>query len=83
MNYLIGYNSAYQPFLYSYCFLAFNCDERVVADQDSCRLLLIRLKLDDWALGKTKVFLKYYHVEYLAKLCEQQVSMYIVYLVSS
>jgi len=56
-----------------YCFLAFNFDERVVADKESCRLLLLRLKLDGWALGKTKVFLRYYHIEYLAKLCEQQV----------
>ncbi|ODN02300.1 Myosin-IIIa [Orchesella cincta] len=63
----------FAEFLKSYCFLAFNFDERVVADKDSCRLLLLRLKLDNWALGKTKVFLKYYHVEYLAKLCEQQI----------
>jgi hypothetical protein len=30
--------------------------------------------MDGWALGKTKVFLKYYHVEYLSKLSEDQVS---------
>jgi hypothetical protein len=29
--------------------------------------------MDGWALGKTKVFLKYYHVEYLSKLYEDQV----------
>ncbi|CAG7834655.1 unnamed protein product, partial [Allacma fusca] len=63
----------FAEFLKSYCFLAFNFDERVVADRESCRLLLLRLKLDGWALGRTKVFLRYYHVEYLAKLCEQQV----------
>lgn len=81
-----------------YCFLAFGYEERVVADRETCRQLLLRLKLDNWvwelifdqplmfliprngdeypesmnllllqALGKTKVFLKYYHVEYLAK----------------
>lgn len=33
----------------------------------------MRLHMDGWALGKTKVFLKYYHVEYLAKLYEEQV----------
>lgn len=58
--------------LYRYCFLAFGYDERVVANRDNCRLLLIRLKMDGWALGKTKVFLKYYHVEFLSKLYEEQ-----------
>lgn len=29
--------------------------------------------MDGFALGKTKVFLKYYHVEYLSKLYEDQV----------
>lgn len=57
-----------------YCFLAFNFDERVTASRDNCRLLLLRLKMDGWALGKTKVFLKYYHVEYLTKMYEKQVS---------
>lgn len=58
--------------LYRYCFLTFGYDERVVANRDNCRLLLIRLKMDGWALGKTKVFLKYYHVEFLSKLYEEQ-----------
>lgn len=43
-----------------------------MANRDNCRLLLIRLKMDGWALGKTKVFLKYYHVEFLSKLYEEQ-----------
>ncbi|XP_063238781.1 myosin-IIIb-like [Bacillus rossius redtenbacheri] len=60
-------------FLKRYCFLAFGFDERVVASRDNCRLLLVRLKMDGWALGKTKVFLKYYHIEYLSKLYEDQV----------
>lgn len=63
----------FAEFLKRYCFLGFGFDERVVADRESCRLLLIRLKMDGWALGKSKVFLKYYHVEYLAKLYEEQV----------
>jgi len=67
------YNSAL-CFLYRYCFLGFGWNERVVASRDNCRLLLVRLKMDGWALGKTKVFLKYYHVEYLSKLYEDQVS---------
>lgn len=61
-------------FSFRYCFLAFNFDERVTASRENCRLLLLRLKLDGWALGKTKVFLKYYHVEYLTKMYEKQAS---------
>lgn len=29
--------------------------------------------MDGWALGKSKVFLKYYHIEFLSKLYEEQV----------
>lgn len=61
-----------------YCFLAFGYDERVVANRDNCRLLLIRLKMDGWALGRTKVFLKYYHVEFLSKMYEEQLKKIIM-----
>ncbi|KZS21454.1 Neither inactivation nor afterpotential protein C [Daphnia magna] len=60
-------------FLKRYCFLAFDFEERVVADRETCQKLLVRLKLDGWAVGKTKVFLKYYHVEYLSKVYDQQI----------
>nr|CAD7429069.1 unnamed protein product [Timema monikensis] len=71
----------FADFLKRYCFLAFGFEERVVASRDNCRLLLVRLKMDGWALGKTKVFLKYYHVEYLSKLYEDQVSLQCFYQV--
>lgn len=63
----------FAEFLKRYCFLAFAFDEIVVSTRENCRLLLVRLKMDGWALGKSKVFLKYYHVEFLAKLYEEQV----------
>lgn len=63
----------FSDFLKRYCFLGYAFNERVVANRDSCRLLLIRLKMDGWALGKSKVFLKYYHVEFLSKLYEDQI----------
>jgi myosin-3 len=44
-----------------------------VANREFSRLLLTRLKIDGYALGKTKVFLKYYHIEYLAKLYEERI----------
>lgn len=63
----------FADFLQRYCFLAFGFDEKIQVTRENCRLLLCRLKMDGWALGKTKVFLKYYHVEFLGKLFEEQV----------
>ncbi|XP_021703004.1 neither inactivation nor afterpotential protein C [Aedes aegypti] len=63
----------FQEFLRRYQFLAFEFDENVEMTRDNCRLLLIRLKLEGWVIGKTKVFLKYYNVEYLSHLYETQV----------
>ena len=60
-------------FLRRYCFLGFSFDERVIATKENCQLLLLRLRMDGYALGKTKVFLKYYHLEYLSKLYEKQI----------
>ncbi|XP_021707058.1 myosin-IIIb isoform X6 [Aedes aegypti] len=64
---------AFAEFLKRYHFLGYGFEERVVASRESCRLLLVRLKMDGWALGKSKVFLKYYHFEYLSKLYEEHV----------
>lgn len=55
------------PLSLSYKFLAFDFDENVDMTKDNCRLLLIRLKMEGWIIGKTKVFLKYYNVEYLSR----------------
>lgn len=59
-------------FLKRYCFLAFGFNEKVMVSRENCHQLLIRLKMDGWALGKSKVFLKYYHVEFLTKQYEEQ-----------
>ena len=56
-----------------YKFLAFDFDENVEMTKDNCRLLLIRLKMEGWVIGNSKVFLKYYNEEYLARLYETQV----------
>ena len=45
----------------------------MVANRESVVILLERMKLDGWAVGKTKVFLKYYHVEYLSRLHDEHV----------
>lgn len=56
-----------------YKFLAFDFDENVEMTQDNCRLLLVRLKMEGWIIGKSKVFLRYYNEEYLSRLYETQV----------
>ncbi|XP_060801531.1 neither inactivation nor afterpotential protein C [Amyelois transitella] len=63
----------FAEFIRRYRFLAFDFDENVEVTKDNCRLLLIRLKMEGWVLGKTKVFLKYYNEEFLSRLYEIQV----------
>ncbi|XP_053612596.1 myosin-IIIb-like isoform X2 [Plodia interpunctella] len=63
----------FEEFLKRYGFLAFSYDEDMKPSRDTCRILLMRLKMDGWALGKSKVFLKYYHVEVLARIYEEQI----------
>lgn len=67
------YRIPFQEFLRRYKFLAFDFNESVELTRDNCRLLLVRLKMDGWIIGKTKVFLRYYNVEYLSRLYEVQV----------
>ncbi|KAG5679675.1 hypothetical protein PVAND_009229 [Polypedilum vanderplanki] len=62
----------FSDFLKKYYSLAFKFNERIIVNRDTCKQLLMRLKIDNYALGKSKVFLKYYHVEYLSKLYEDQ-----------
>lgn len=63
----------YQEFLRRYQFLAFDFDETVDMTKDNARLLLVRLKMEGWAIGKDKVFLKYYNEEFLSRLYETSV----------
>jgi len=58
---------------FRYQFLAFDFNENVDITQENCRLLLLRLKMEGWAIGKSKVFLKYHNEEYLSRLYESQV----------
>lgn len=61
------YRIPFSEFLRRYKFLAFEFDENVEVSKDNCRLLLVRLKMEGWVIGKSKVFLKYYNVEFLAR----------------
>lgn len=71
-----SYRYTFDEFLKRYYFLAF--DEKILFNRENCRLLLTRLKMDGWALGKSKVFLKYYHVEFLSKVFDQKVRKIVI-----
>lgn len=62
---ILFYNKVFSNF--SYKFLAFDFNENIEATRENCCLLLIRLKMEGWVVGKSKVFLRYYNVEYLAR----------------
>ncbi|XP_014669755.1 PREDICTED: myosin-IIIb-like [Priapulus caudatus] len=65
-------------YLHRYAILAFAWNEKVLATRENCRILLEKLQLDNWALGKTKVFLKYYHMEQLSRMYEAHVRKVVV-----
>jgi myosin-3 len=41
------------------------------ASASSCKVILKATKLENWKLGRTKIFLKYYHVEKLGHLLDE------------
>jgi myosin-3 len=65
-------HTQFSDFLKRYHSLGFKFNERIIVNRETCKQLLMRLKIDNYALGKSKVFLKYYHVEHLSQLYEQQ-----------
>ncbi|XP_062377863.1 myosin-IIIa [Sardina pilchardus] len=56
---------AFVNFVQRYYILAFRANEEPPATPETCAAILEKAKLENWVLGKTKVFLKYYHVEQL------------------
>nr|CAD7585776.1 unnamed protein product [Timema genevievae] len=63
----------FPEFIRRYKFLAFDFDETVDVTKENSRLLLVRLKMEGWVIGKSKVFLKYYNEEFLSRSYEMQV----------
>ncbi|XP_072026265.1 myosin-IIIb-like [Amphiura filiformis] len=55
----------YADFLQRYKFICFPMTERVKVNASHCKLILQACELTDFQLGKTKVFLKYWHTEKL------------------
>ncbi|XP_009866090.1 PREDICTED: myosin-IIIb-like, partial [Apaloderma vittatum] len=55
----------FEEFVKRYYYLAFKAHEIPLGSRENCLAILEKSKLDNWILGKTKVFLKYYHIEQL------------------
>ncbi|XP_028826695.1 LOW QUALITY PROTEIN: myosin-IIIa [Denticeps clupeoides] len=55
----------FSNFIQRYFILAFRANEDPPMTPETCAAILEKAKLENWVLGKTKVFLKYYHVEQL------------------
>nr|XP_022321566.1 myosin-IIIb-like isoform X3 [Crassostrea virginica] len=62
----------FAEFLKRYAMLAFGWNEKVEYTRDCCYALLDRLNMSMFQLGKSKVFLKYYHIEQLARMFEER-----------
>ncbi|KAG7231250.1 hypothetical protein INR49_012081 [Caranx melampygus] len=58
-------------FIKRYYILAFHAHEEPAMTSETCAAILEKAKLENWAMGKTKVFLKYYHVEHLNLMVQQ------------
>ncbi|XP_054847463.1 myosin-IIIa [Eublepharis macularius] len=52
-------------FIKRYYILCYKSSDNPPVSPETCAAILEKAQLDNWILGKTKVFLKYYHVEQL------------------
>uniref|UniRef100_A0A8C0YIA6 non-specific serine/threonine protein kinase n=1 Tax=Cyprinus carpio carpio TaxID=630221 RepID=A0A8C0YIA6_CYPCA len=61
----------FNNFIERYSILAFRANEEPPMNPETCAVILEKVKLENWVLGKTKVFLKYYHAEQLNLMVRQ------------
>ncbi|MGH0163835.1 UNVERIFIED_CONTAM: hypothetical protein FKN15_045941 [Acipenser sinensis] len=61
-----------------YYYLAFRAHQMPATTKENCIAILEKARLDKWVLGKTKVFLKYYHVEQLNLLLREVIGRVVV-----
>ena len=72
-NVIIKSHMSYSVFIFisrRYQVLVYPLYKKIPSDATSCRVILKHCKLKNWLIGRTKVFLKYYHVEELAHRLE-------------
>ncbi|XP_026152300.1 myosin-IIIb isoform X1 [Mastacembelus armatus] len=68
----------FEDFVNRYYYLAFRAHEMPQTSKENAAVILEWAKLKDWVLGKTKVFLKYYHVEQLNLLLREVIARVVV-----
>uniref|UniRef100_A0A8C9EZP7 non-specific serine/threonine protein kinase n=1 Tax=Pavo cristatus TaxID=9049 RepID=A0A8C9EZP7_PAVCR len=61
-----------------YYYLAFKARESPLGSRENCLTILEKAKLENWILGKTKVFLKYYHIEQLNLFLREAIGRVVV-----
>ncbi|XP_075068076.1 myosin-IIIa [Mixophyes fleayi] len=66
----LGYSHRFlfANFIKRYYLICFKVHEDPPVSPECCAAILEKANLDHWVLGKTKVFLKYYHVEQLDRI---------------
>ncbi|XP_043931443.1 myosin-IIIb [Protopterus annectens] len=67
-----------EEFVRRYYYLAFKAHQTPPLTKENCKVILEKAKLDKWIIGKTKVFLKYYHVEQLNLLLREVIGRIVV-----
>ncbi|XP_032386224.1 myosin-IIIb, partial [Etheostoma spectabile] len=68
----------FEEFVSRYYYLAFRAHQMPETSKENVVAILERAKLEAWVLGKTKVFLRYYHVEQLNLLLREVMARVVV-----
>ncbi|KAJ0005668.1 hypothetical protein NQD34_015562, partial [Periophthalmus magnuspinnatus] len=68
----------FDEFVNRYYYLGFRAHQPPEPDKDNAISILQRAKLENWVMGKTKVFLRYYHVEQLNLLLRGMIARVVV-----
>ncbi|CAL8321724.1 unnamed protein product [Merluccius merluccius] len=68
----------FEEFVNRYYYLAFRAHQMPETSKENAVAILQRAKLEHWALGNTKVFLKYFHVEQLNLLLRGVIARVVV-----
>uniref|UniRef100_A0A3B4WK72 non-specific serine/threonine protein kinase n=1 Tax=Seriola lalandi dorsalis TaxID=1841481 RepID=A0A3B4WK72_SERLL len=68
----------FEEFVKRYYYLAFRAHQMPETSKENAVAILERAKLEGWVLGKTKVFLRYYHVEQLNLLLREVIARVVV-----
>ena len=68
----LGYSHriSYSDFVRRYSILVYPLKTGLSPTKETCADILQKLGLRNWKIGKTKLFLKYYHAEQLSRLYE-------------